>query len=49
MTSYESDEWLLRIRLPAGRFASPQGVPLPAPLEMQVDVVELLLEERGER
>jgi prevent-host-death family protein len=49
VTPYESGAELLRVRGPAGRFATPQDVPLPAPLKTKVDVVDLLLEERGER
>ena len=41
---------LLRIREPQGLAASIQDVPLPPPLAIEIDVVELLLEERqGER
>lgn len=41
---------LLRVREPRGRAASIQEVPLPPPLSIELDVVELLLEERqGER
>jgi prevent-host-death family protein len=40
----------LRVRDPLGRARSLQDVPLPPPLAIDVDVVELLLEERqGER
>ena len=40
----------LRLREPAKRVRKLQDVPLPAPLRVEVDVVDLLLEERqGER
>jgi len=46
---YESSGELLRIRGPVGKFATPHEIPLPTPLKTKTDVVELLLEERGER
>ncbi len=39
----------LRVRDPLRKFASLQEVPLPPPLKTKVDVVDVLLEERGER
>jgi prevent-host-death family protein len=39
----------LRVRSPLGTFRSLQKVPLPPPLKTGVDVVTVLLEERGER
>lgn len=40
----------LRIRMPAEGAPRPNRVPLPAPLRLKIDVVQLLLEERqGER
>jgi prevent-host-death family protein len=40
----------LRVREPAERVGKLQDVPLPAPLRIELDVVDLLLEERqGER
>lgn len=40
----------LEVRGPLGRSSSLQEVPLPPPLKLKVDVVDLLLEERqGER
>jgi prevent-host-death family protein len=40
----------LVIRQPMGRYPSLQEVPLPAPLRLDVDIVDVLLEERqGER
>lgn len=36
----------LSVRPPAGRAASLQAVPLPPPLELEVDPLELLREER---
>jgi prevent-host-death family protein len=46
---YEAGAVPLRVREPLGRFPSPQDVPLPPPLKTTTDVVDLLLEERGER
>ena len=47
---YGSGNEPLSVRGPARRFPSLQRVPLPPPLKIDVDVVELLLEERqGER
>jgi prevent-host-death family protein len=44
------EEQVLRVREPRGRVASLQQVALPPPLSIDLDVVELLLEERqGER
>jgi antitoxin (DNA-binding transcriptional repressor) of toxin-antitoxin stability system len=37
----------LRIREPAGRYKSLKFVPLPPPLELPMDVVDLLLEDRA--
>jgi len=40
----------LVVREPARKWASPSKVPLPPPLKVDIDIVELLLEEReGER
>jgi prevent-host-death family protein len=40
----------LRVRRPLGRYPSLQRVPLPPPLKIDADPVELLLQERqGER
>lgn len=40
----------LRVRAPSGRVRSVRDVPLPPPLRLDVDVVDVLLEERqGER
>lgn len=40
----------LRVREPAGRVTKPSDVPIPPPVPLDLDVVELLLEERqGER
>jgi len=40
----------LRVRQPLGRAASLQDVPLPPPIQLDGDIVELLLEERqGDR
>ena len=46
LVPYAPDHDLLRVRQPAGEAASLQGVRLPPPLKIDVDVVELLLEER---
>ena len=40
------DRLSLRIRMPAPGTPSPGRVPLPKPLKLDVDVVQLLLEER---
>lgn len=40
---------LLRIRSPAAGSLPPAKVPLPPAPELEVDVVELLLEDRGKR
>jgi antitoxin (DNA-binding transcriptional repressor) of toxin-antitoxin stability system len=37
---------LLQVREPARRHASPADVPLPPPLDLPVDILELLHEER---
>jgi prevent-host-death family protein len=39
----------LRIRKPAPGTPAPNGVKLPGPLGLDVDIVDLLLEERGDR
>ena len=40
----------LRVREPSGRVRTLKDVPLPHPLELDVDIAELLMEERqGER
>jgi prevent-host-death family protein len=40
----------LVVRQPLRRYASLQRVPLPTPLDLEIDIVEVLLEERqGER
>ena len=36
----------LRVRQPAGRYRAPHRVPLPPPLPLEVDVLELLRQER---
>lgn len=36
----------LKVREPLRRWPSLQGVPLPPPLKMKVDIVDLLLEDR---
>jgi len=36
----------LRVRLPSGKVPRIQDVPLPPPLELDVDVLELLREDR---
>jgi prevent-host-death family protein len=46
---YESEASRLIIRRPAPGTLRPCDVPLPPPLQTKVDIVELLLEERGER
>jgi prevent-host-death family protein len=43
------DRMALRIRKPAPGTPPPRRVPLPKPLKLDVDVVQLLLEERRER
>jgi prevent-host-death family protein len=40
------DRTALRIRKPAPAARRPNQVPLPRPLKLELDVVELLLEER---
>ena len=37
----------LRVRRPLGEYASLQSVPLPRPMKIGVDIVTLLMEERG--
>ena len=47
---YVSEGDALVVRRPLRRYPSLQRVPLPPPLKLKVDIVELLLEERqGER
>lgn len=47
---YSAGGEALVIREPAGKWASPSKIPLPPPLKVDVDIVDLLLEEReGER
>lgn len=49
LTPYRDEADTLQIRHPSGR-GSLQEIPLPPPLEIEIDVVDLLLEERqGER
>lgn len=36
----------LRVRQPLGRYGSPRQVPLPPPLKLDLDPLELLREER---
>jgi prevent-host-death family protein len=36
----------LAVREPLGRYAKPSDVPLPPPLPLELDIVDLLLEER---
>lgn len=47
MVPYTPESEPLRVRRPLGRYASLQSVPLPRPMEMGVDIVTLLMEERG--
>ena len=50
LVPYTSDAEALTIRKPLRRKRSLRSVPLPGPLKMDTDIVELLLEERqGER
>jgi prevent-host-death family protein len=50
LVPYSSDAEGLTIRKPLRRKRSLRSVPLPRPLKLDIDVVELLLEERqGER
>ncbi len=50
LVPYSSDAEGLTIRKPLRRKRSLQSVPLPRPLKLDIDVVDLLLEERqGER
>jgi prevent-host-death family protein len=50
LVPYEGESGSLTIRRPAGRSPSLQGVPLPPPLRLSMDVVEYLVAERqGER
>jgi len=50
LVPYSSDAEGLTIRKPLHRRRTVQSVPLPPPLKLDIDVVELLLEERqGER
>lgn len=50
ITPYASEAEPLKIRHPLRRYPSLQRVPLPRPLKLKIDVVDLLLEERqGER
>jgi len=47
---YSSQEQSLTVRKPLGRHRSVRHVPLPPPLNLKSDVVELLLaDRRGER
>lgn len=43
---YGAENEPLRVRKPAGRYPSLQRVPLPPPLKLEVDIVDLLLQER---
>ena len=43
---YVAEQESLVVRRPLRRYPSLQRVPLPPPLKLRVDVVELLLEER---
>jgi len=45
---YGAEAEPLRVRPPRGRYPSLQRVPLPPPLKLERDVVDLLLEERQE-
>ena len=50
LVPYSSDAEGLTIRKPLRRKRSLRSVPLPRPLKLDIDVVDLLLEERqGER
>ena len=46
---HEEGHGLLRIRQPAAGAPPPAKVPLPAAPAVEIDVVELLLEDRGKR
>jgi prevent-host-death family protein len=37
---------MLRVREPAPGTPAPNGIPLPEPLNLKIDIVQLLLEER---
>jgi prevent-host-death family protein len=43
---YSTEREPLRMRKASGRFRAPCKVPLPAPVRLDVDPVELLIEER---
>ena len=43
---YTEGEEPLTVRAPLGRYPSLQKVPLPPPLKLDIDIVDLLLEER---
>lgn len=50
LVPYSSDTEALTIRKPLRRRRSLKAVPLPKPLKLDIDIVDLLLEERqGER
>lgn len=50
LVPYSSDAEGLTIRKPLRKRRSLRGVPLPKPLKLDIDIVDLLLEERqGER
>ncbi len=46
---YGSETEPIRVRPPRGRYPSLQRVPLPPPLRIKGDVVDLLLEDRRDR
>jgi antitoxin (DNA-binding transcriptional repressor) of toxin-antitoxin stability system len=46
LVPYDSDSRRLRVRAPRRRHRSIQRVPLPPPLRSNLDIVDLLLEER---
>jgi len=46
IVSYTEGDQLLKIRPPLGRYATLQEVPLPPPLNLDTDIVDLLLAER---
>lgn len=46
LAPYSGEADALRVRHPSRRWASPKEVPLPPPLKLDIDALELLLEER---
>ena len=46
LVPFEADGETLVVREPMGRYASLQKVPLPDALDLDLDIVDLLLEER---